>query len=544
MNRARLWLFVLLVLGMEAADLYFMSRRLATRELEEADRRLRAGVAGLEARSRLLARQVGDLAEAAARDPALSDALSPRAPPEKPGKRPKPRPQPLPAPSAAEVHAAGEAAVRQAERLTGVELPRGSAVGIGRGETLAFRSGGKPVGSDKDRAACAWLAAARVGSARHGYVRLDGAVYFAAAVPAPGGAALAVAQPLESGWLAGAKAAGPDVTVPADPKEPLTTLSPGEARRLLAVPMAPGRAVDVGKLGRVEAADGLPLPPLPILFVSAPAYRAQAVPLEGLPGVPVILSEAIRPRLTTLAAWQQMALLSGAFLLLVGLVLGLFMTSARRAAQLPKELVTAADLIARGQFDARAPMMAGALGTVAEALNVAAEAAQGGAGAGAPSEAFSAPLPGADLPAARGESGEATAPEFAPPPAPPARPAAVQPSTSDTSRLDGSELFGAPRPQAPAAPRAAPAAAPAPAARAAPPAAASADEAHFRQIFDEFVRVRRECGEPVEGLTYEKFLSKLQRNRDSLVQKYACRTVRFEVYVKDGKAALKATPVR
>jgi hypothetical protein len=29
-----------------------------------------------------------------------------------------------------------------------------------------------------------------------------------------------------------------------------------------------------------------------------------------------------------------------------------------------------------------------------------------------------------------------------------------------------------------------------------------------------------------------------------LVEKYSCRTVRFQVYVKDGKAALKATPVK
>jgi hypothetical protein len=29
-----------------------------------------------------------------------------------------------------------------------------------------------------------------------------------------------------------------------------------------------------------------------------------------------------------------------------------------------------------------------------------------------------------------------------------------------------------------------------------------------------------------------------------LIAKYQCRTVRFQVYEKDGKAALKATPVR
>ena len=36
--------------------------------------------------------------------------------------------------------------------------------------------------------------------------------------------------------------------------------------------------------------------------------------------------------------------------------------------------------------------------------------------------------------------------------------------------------------------------------------------------------------------------AKLAKNRDALTQKYACRTVRFQVYVKNGKAALKALP--
>ncbi len=48
----------------------------------------------------------------------------------------------------------------------------------------------------------------------------------------------------------------------------------------------------------------------------------------------------------------------------------------------------------------------------------------------------------------------------------------------------------------------------------------------------------------MEGLTWDRFRDKLRRNRDALAQKYACRTVRFQVYVKDGKAALKATPIR
>ena len=36
----------------------------------------------------------------------------------------------------------------------------------------------------------------------------------------------------------------------------------------------------------------------------------------------------------------------------------------------------------------------------------------------------------------------------------------------------------------------------------------------------------------------------LRKNKEQLVAKYNCRTVKFQVYVKDGKAALKATPVK
>ena len=53
-----------------------------------------------------------------------------------------------------------------------------------------------------------------------------------------------------------------------------------------------------------------------------------------------------------------------------------------------------------------------------------------------------------------------------------------------------------------------------------------------------------ECGEAAEGLTFERFRQKLESNKATLVGKYGCRTVRFQVYVKEGKAALKATPVR
>jgi hypothetical protein len=72
----------------------------------------------------------------------------------------------------------------------------------------------------------------------------------------------------------------------------------------------------------------------------------------------------------------------------------------------------------------------------------------------------------------------------------------------------------------------------------------AAGEEHFPQVFDEFVAQKKNCGETIAGLTFAKFADKLRKNRDDLMTKTGCRAVRFTVYVKDGKAALKATPVK
>jgi hypothetical protein len=76
------------------------------------------------------------------------------------------------------------------------------------------------------------------------------------------------------------------------------------------------------------------------------------------------------------------------------------------------------------------------------------------------------------------------------------------------------------------------------------PARSDPEEAHIRDVFMEYVAARRQCGEPTASLTLDKFRTKLQTNRQQLIEKYNCRTARFSVYIKDGKAAIKATPVR
>jgi hypothetical protein len=85
---------------------------------------------------------------------------------------------------------------------------------------------------------------------------------------------------------------------------------------------------------------------------------------------------------------------------------------------------------------------------------------------------------------------------------------------------------------------------PPPLASAAASSEVGSEEAHFQDVFNQFVSTRVQCNEPADGLTFEKFAVKLRKNRDQLIQKYNCKSVRFQVYVKDGKAALKATPLK
>ncbi|NOZ86596.1 MAG: hypothetical protein GXP49_10065 [Deltaproteobacteria bacterium] len=67
---------------------------------------------------------------------------------------------------------------------------------------------------------------------------------------------------------------------------------------------------------------------------------------------------------------------------------------------------------------------------------------------------------------------------------------------------------------------------------------------HFRKVFASYKSLRVECGESTEKLRFEKFAAKLQKNRDGLIKRIGCKDVRFSVYKKNGKAAIKATPIK
>ncbi|MFK7985680.1 MAG: MXAN_5187 family protein [Sandaracinaceae bacterium] len=72
----------------------------------------------------------------------------------------------------------------------------------------------------------------------------------------------------------------------------------------------------------------------------------------------------------------------------------------------------------------------------------------------------------------------------------------------------------------------------------------SEEDNHFKEVFESFVAMKEQCGEPTAGLTFAKFSVTLRKNRDAIVKRHGATKVRFTVYEKNGKAALKATPIK
>jgi hypothetical protein len=69
-------------------------------------------------------------------------------------------------------------------------------------------------------------------------------------------------------------------------------------------------------------------------------------------------------------------------------------------------------------------------------------------------------------------------------------------------------------------------------------------EPEWTQVYQDFVRIKQDCGEAVEGFTFERFTQTLRKNRDTLMREHGVQQVQFSAYVKQGRAALKAKPVR
>lgn len=81
-----------------------------------------------------------------------------------------------------------------------------------------------------------------------------------------------------------------------------------------------------------------------------------------------------------------------------------------------------------------------------------------------------------------------------------------------------------------------------PASTAAPALSPAEELAEWKIVYEDFVKTKKQCGESTEGLTFERFKGTLERNKAALVARHHCSVVKFTVYVKEGKAALRASP--
>ena len=79
----------------------------------------------------------------------------------------------------------------------------------------------------------------------------------------------------------------------------------------------------------------------------------------------------------------------------------------------------------------------------------------------------------------------------------------------------------------------------APAAGAAAPAASGEDA-----LFADYVGARTTTGQGAAGLTREKFAALLRQQEEAIRAKFGAARVSFRVVVEDGRAKLKATPVK
>ncbi len=497
MNRLKVWLYALLVAVASAIALREHSVQLRAAAIADVDARLAAGAAHVEASARARAREASAAAAFTIRDEKLVVFLHAK---ESSARRDRSQATADPDAEEAALSEAARAALTGAEKTFGFELPGTTVVTAGNSEWLARK--GPP--SVAEGEAMAFLRGAIEGRTRRGYVRLSGKVFHGAASPAGTGAGLVVLVPLDEAWAREiAAAAGVDVTVSVPEAKLVSTARAQEAEAIAGWTRGAGAAVDLGRFDRASVALGpLKLSRMPLLFGGAPAARARAIALEGVKNGFAVVSAPTGAALGPVvqAQWRAVAVLL--VLVVAGVVLGFFVGTAGHTVPIPDALVGAAARIDRGDFGARAPAFAGKLGTIASALNKAAEAA-GSSSSGRAKDAAEDHAPGAGLGAAP---------------------------------LGGAAFEAEPRAAAPALLQAA--------AQSAAPAAAEDEETYWQEVYQDFLRTRASCGESAEGLTYDKFKVKLEGNKAQIVSKYGCKTVRFQVYVKEGKAALKATPVR
>jgi len=69
-------------------------------------------------------------------------------------------------------------------------------------------------------------------------------------------------------------------------------------------------------------------------------------------------------------------------------------------------------------------------------------------------------------------------------------------------------------------------------------------DAHYKRLFDEFIKAKMRVGDDVSMVTKDRLRQKLERTEAKLCEKHGVKSVRFEVHVDGKKVTLKPFPVK
>src|SRR5512137_367838 len=234
MSRSKIWGFTALVVAAGLSGLWVFTQRAAAPAAEQVASTLRSGTLQFETGTRLLARQVRDVAAVAARDPALAGAIAST----DPSRAPRP-PAQLP-----DVAAVAEAAVHAAAALLEVEMGRAPLVGSAFDRAVSLR-----VGERRFQARDALTQALLGSGAAPRHVRVDDAIYAVAVLHTERGLTLAFGLPIDPRWTERLQAAtGADLTLVG--QNLVSTLPPGPAAEVVAAAKkAGGGVVEGGRAG-------------------------------------------------------------------------------------------------------------------------------------------------------------------------------------------------------------------------------------------------------------------------------------------------------
>jgi hypothetical protein len=89
----------------------------------------------------------------------------------------------------------------------------------------------------------------------------------------------------------------------------------------------------------------------------------------------------------------------------------------------------------------------------------------------------------------------------------------------------------------------APAEAPKAAARPRRLTAEEREDKAYQAVFDKYVETRQKCGQGTD-LAYESVRDVLKKQVRTIKSRYRCKSVKFKITVEDGKAKVKAVPLR